>query len=157
VLALGTREPRKNLAALVQACRGMQLVIIGQPGWMEGDYENAILIEDADRNERAIALSAASVLAYPSLLEGFGFPPLEAMACGTPVVAGATSSLFETVGDAGILVDPYRIDQLASALTAVLQDPGLRSRLVAKGYERAARFSWQRTAAQTLEQLRMVY
>lgn len=156
ILALGTREPRKNLAALVRACP-VQLVIIGQRGWMEGEYGNAILIEDADQKERAIALSAASVLAYPSLLEGFGFPPLEAMACGTPVVAGATSSVVEMVGDAGVLVDPYSVDAISAALTAVLYDPGLRSLLVAKGYERASRCTWSSAAHHTLEQLRMVY
>lgn len=101
-------------------------------------------------------LSAASVLAYPSLMEGFGFPPLEAMACGTPVVAGATSSVIEIVGDAGILVDPHHVNALAGALKAVAQDAILRSCLVAKGYERAARFSWQKAAEQTLEQLRSV-
>lgn len=156
VLAIGTREPRKNLAALVRACP-VQLVIMGRPGWMEGSYGDAILIEDADRDERAIALSAASVLAYPSLMEGFGFPPLEAMACGTPVVAGATSSVIETVGDAGLLVDPHRIDDIAVALTSFLSDPGLRSRFIARGYERASHFSWTTAAQRTLEQLRMVY
>lgn len=157
VLALGTREPRKNLQALVRACRGIQLVIAGQRGWGEGGYGDAILLEDVDHTERSLLLSAASVLAYPSLLEGFGFPPLEAMACGTPVVAGATSSVMEMVGDAGVLVDPYSVDALAAALAAVAQDSGLRSRLVAKGYERASRFAWSTTAQHTLEQLRMVY
>jgi glycosyltransferase involved in cell wall biosynthesis len=156
VLALGTREPRKNLSALVQACP-VPLVIIGQRGWMEGEYGNTICIEDADQKERVIALSAASVLAYPSLFEGFGFPPLEAMACGTPVVVGATSSIIETVGDAGLLVDPYNVGGMTVALSAVLEDAGLRSRLVAKGYERASCFSWNTAAQSTLEQLRVVY
>lgn len=166
ILALGTREPRKNLPALVRAWRivrrdpmfeHMQLVIAGQRGWGEEEYGDAILLENIDRTERPLMLSAASVLAYPSLLEGFGFPPLEAMACGTPVVAGATSSVIETVGDAGLLVDPYHVDELAVALAAVLQDPGVRSRLVAKGYERTSHFSWTTAAQNTLEQLCMVY
>ncbi len=119
-------------------------------------YGNAIVLDGVDPKERSILLSAASVLAYPSLLEGFGFPPLEAMACGTPVVAGATSSVIEMVGDAGLLVDPYRVDHLTEALTSVLNDAGLRSRLIAKGYDRAAHFSWQHAAQLTLEQLRSV-
>lgn len=175
VLATGTREPRKNLPALVAAwdvlrrregMQNMQLVIAGQPGWMEKELVQAVratrasgmvkFIDRVDREERPLLLSAASVLAYPSLLEGFGFPPLEAMACGTPVVAGATSSVAEVIGDAGLLADPYRVDGLTVALEAILCDAGLRSRLVAKGYERATRFSWPDTARQTLQQLRSV-
>ncbi|MCC6405442.1 MAG: glycosyltransferase family 4 protein [Candidatus Yanofskybacteria bacterium] len=175
ILALGTREPRKNLPALVRAwdalrrrgdMRRVDLVLVGQDGWLEGPLYEAIrtskdphrvrFVGPIDAQDRACALSAASVLAYPSLLEGFGFPPLEAMACGTPVVASATSSLIEVVGDAGILVDPYRVDGLAGALEAVLQDAGLRSRMAAKGYERAARFTWSTAAERTLAVLRSV-
>ncbi|MCC6934633.1 MAG: glycosyltransferase family 4 protein [Candidatus Yanofskybacteria bacterium] len=170
VLALGTREPRKNLVALVKAWDAMQsrgavpradLVLLGPDGWREDALWRAIratkeprrvhCIGPADAYDRACALSAASVLAYPSLLEGFGFPPLEAMACGTPVVVGATSSLFEVVGDAGILVDPYRVDSLTRALEAVLGDAGLRSHLAAKGFERATHFTWRRAAEETLK------
>ncbi len=175
VLAMGTREPRKNLPALVVAWDALRreeelqnthLIIAGQPGWMERELTHAIgatrapglirFIEQIDRQERSLILSAASVLAYPSFLEGFGFPPLEAMACGTPVVASATSSVAEIIGDAGLLVDPYRVDGLVAALEAVLLDPGLRSRLVAKGYERVTRFSWPNTARQTLQELSSV-
>ncbi len=175
VLALGTREPRKNLPALVVAwdalrrregMHDLQLVIAGQSGWMEDELTKAIratrapgmvrLLDGISRDERPLILSAASVLAYPSLLEGFGFPPLEAMACGTPVVASATSSVAEVIGDAGLLVDPYRVDGLTTALESAVGDAGLRSRLVAKGYERVARFSWSDTARQTLQQIRSV-
>ncbi len=168
ILALGTREPRKNLPALVRAwditrkdpsCGGLQLVLAGPRGWMERDLHRAVaatsapsdvhFIEHIDRSECALLLSAASLLAYPSLMEGFGFPPLEAMACGTPVVASATSSLFETVGDAGVLVDPYRVDALARALIAVHADADLRQRLVARGYEHAHEYSWERAAEAT--------
>lgn len=175
ILALGTREPRKNLPALVTAwdilrrgegMQDVQLIIAGQPGWMEQELMRAVrvtrapgmvkFIDPVERAERPLLLSAASVLVYPSLLEGFGFPPLEAMACGTPVVAGATSSVAEVIADAGLLVDPYRVDGLVHALEAVLLDAGLRSRLVARGYERVARFSWSDAARQTLQQLRSV-
>lgn len=172
ILALGTREPRKNLPALVAAwdtlrrgegMQGIELVIAGQSGWMEQELMRAVratrapgmvkFIERVERTERPMILSAASVLVYPSLLEGFGFPPLEAMACGTPVVAGATSSVAEVIADAGLLVDPYRVDGLVAALEAVLLDAGLRSRLIARGYERVARFSWPDTARQTLQEI----
>jgi glycosyltransferase involved in cell wall biosynthesis len=175
VLALGTREPRKNLPSLIrawdiarrhQSVRSTHLVLAGQSGWKEGELRRAIasvhapqdihIIDDVDRHERQILLSAASVLVYPSLMEGFGFPPLEAMACGTPVIASATSSLIETVGDAGILVDPYRVDGIAMAIRSLMTDAGLRSRLVARGYEQSRRFSWQRAAEQTLSEINAV-
>lgn len=175
VLALGTREPRKNLPALIAAwdtvrrlpdLQNLQLIIAGQAGWMEEELSRAVCatrapgmvkyIEQFEPSERAPLLSAASVLAYPSLLEGFGFPPLEAMACGTPVVAGATSSVAEVIGDAGLLVDPYRVDGLAHALESILSDARLRSRMITKGYERVAAFSWTETARQTLNHIRSV-
>lgn len=175
ILALGTREPRKNLLALILAwdilrrrygMHDMHVVISGEPGWKEREFFSAIramrafdkvhVLGRTTREERPCILSAASVLAYPSFFEGFGFPPLEAMVCGTPVVAGATSSVAEIVGDAGVLVDPYHIHSIAAALAEIVSDAGLRSRLIAKGYERVMHFSWQKTAEQTLEQIRSV-
>lgn len=172
ILALGTREPRKNLPALVRAwdlLRGedgthdVQLVIAGSPGWGERELTDAVrathapgMVKFLDRiepAERPHLLSCASLLAYPSLLEGFGFPPLEAMACGTPVIASATSSVAEVVGEAGLLTDPYRVDGLLEALRSVFRDAGLRSRLIAKGYERASNYSWDAAARQTLQQI----
>lgn len=176
IVALGTREPRKNLPALVRAwdaarripsLRGIHLVIAGQRGWGEGALRRAVrsvhaprdvhFIDDLQRFERSLLLSAASALVYPSLMEGFGFPPLEAMACGTPVIVSATSALVEVVGDAGLLVDPYHIDDIALALTSVLTDAGLRSRLISRGYERAGVFSWKTTAQETLDTLHSVF
>ena len=86
-------------------------------------------------------------------MEGFGFPPLEAMACGTPVIASATSSLIETVGGAGLLVDPYRIDSIALAMRELTTDAGLRSRLIARGYERAQAYTWERAAEATYREI----
>ena len=94
---------------------------------------------------------AAEALVFPSLYEGFGLPALEAMACGTPVITSKTSSLPEVVGDAAVLIDPANVDELAGAITHVMSDQGLREHLVAAGPSRAAGFSWQRTAEQTLD------
>jgi len=98
----------------------------------------------------------AQVLVLPSVYEGFGLPPLEAMACGTPVIAANVSSLPEVVGDAGILVDPTATDELTVAIWRALSDQALRQELIAKGYRRAACFSWERAARETLELYRRV-
>ncbi|MBP6885721.1 MAG: glycosyltransferase family 4 protein [Candidatus Pacebacteria bacterium] len=175
ILALGTREPRKNLPALVRAwdvarrhpsCQDMQLVLAGHAGWMESELTAAIqatqsphaihVIEDIVAEEHAAMLSAASILAYPSLMEGFGFPPLEAMACGTPVIASATSSLFETLGDAAILVNPYRVNDITAAIIALQSDSSLRARCVLRGAQRAHAHRWENAAQSTLEVLTSV-
>jgi glycosyltransferase involved in cell wall biosynthesis len=88
---------------------------------------------------------------YPSLYEGFGIPALEAMSCGTPVIASNTSSIPEVVGDAGILFNPESSDDLADILMSVLDNPLERDRLIARGLKRSAMFSWDRTVAQTLD------
>jgi glycosyltransferase involved in cell wall biosynthesis len=161
VLAIGTAEPRKDLPALVHAFDrlarahpDLALVLAGPPGWGEAALEAAV--------SRAVAkgrvvrtgwlepvvltalLRGASVLAYPSLYEGFGFPPLEAMAAGVPVVATRAGSLPEILGDGALLVDVGDHDGLAEALDLVLGDAALRRRLTAAGATRAASFSWER-------------
>ncbi|MBA7626717.1 Alpha-maltose-1-phosphate synthase [subsurface metagenome] len=88
---------------------------------------------------------------YPSLYEGFGLPPLEAMACGTPVITSNTSSLPEVVGDAGIMTDPYNVDGLANAMHEVLTNDGLSEDMIKKGLKRAKMFSWEKTAKETLK------
>ena len=156
-LFVGTLEPRKNLARLIQA-RSMvrdkvpPLVIAGRHGW--GDmisFPPDIIRLDHIAQEHLPALySAATAFIWPSLMEGFGLPPLEAMACGTPVLTSNTSSLPEVVGDAAIKVDPLAVDALADGMVALAQDDALGERLRRKGLERAAGFTWRSTAEKTV-------
>lgn len=95
--------------------------------------------------------SMAEVLVYPSIYEGFGLPPLEAMACGCPVIASNTSSLPEVVGDAGILINPYDVEALKQAILSVIRDDALRNLLRDRGLERAKMFSWEKTAKEVLK------
>ena len=170
VLAFGTQEPRKNLAGLIAAFEriiaqqrfaDVELVIAGPRGWLmrpltrlaatSSARTRITFIGPVRTDERALLLSSASLLAYPSFFEGFGFPPLEAMACETPVVAAANSALFETVADAGILVDAYAPDRLAAAIAAVLDDAALAGELRKRGKTHAATFTWAQAARQTLD------
>jgi glycosyltransferase involved in cell wall biosynthesis len=101
--------------------------------------------------------TGALAFVFPSLYEGFGLPPLEAMACGTPVVASNVSSLPEVVGDAALLVDPYNVEELAEAMYRVLTEQELHEQLRRKGLERAQLFSWEETARKTLKVYEEVY
>jgi len=171
ILYVGSERPRKNLGRLFQAfarLKGdfpeLKLVKIGAPG-RSGKYRSdvmrqldslgitrdTIFVGHISELELAHYYSSAALLAYPSLYEGFGLPPLEAMACGCPVVTSNTSSLPEVVGEAGIMVDPYDTDSLAQAMRQVLTDDKLRDDMVRKGLERSRSFSWERAAEQTLE------
>jgi glycosyltransferase involved in cell wall biosynthesis len=98
----------------------------------------------------------AAVFVFPSLYEGFGLPPLEAMACGTPVVTSNLSSMPEVTGDAAVLVDPYDVDSIVDGMERVLRDPALSAQLRAKGIARAREFSWERSVARTHELYREV-
>jgi glycosyltransferase involved in cell wall biosynthesis len=163
VLALGTVEPRKDLPTLVAAFDAvaagdgdLRLVVAGPDGWGVDAYQAAVdAAHHADRvvrlgwvepPARAGLLAGASAFAYPSLYEGFGYPPLEAMSVGVPVVATTAGSLPEVLGDAAVLVAPRDTDALAGALAEVLTDAGVRDALVARGRERVARYSWDRCA-----------
>ena len=166
LLFLGTIEPRKNIGRLLDAVMKAgadvgPLVLAGADGW--GNDELRPRIADLARQGRVRPLGyvpealrppllgGARAFLYPSLYEGFGLPPLEAMACGTPVVTSAVSSLPEVVGDAALLIDPLDVDGLAGAIRRLWNDEGLRRDLRARGLARAREFSWERTARLTLE------
>ncbi len=165
-LFVSTIEPRKNLATLLRALvhvrqtHDVELAVVGGRGWL---YEPTLallhhlgldpyvrLLGTVPNEELPALYSGSIALVYPSLYEGFGLPPLEAMACGAPVVASNAACLPEIIGDAGLLVDPRDDVALANAMLHVLEDTALRDNLVAAGYARAARFSWRQTALETL-------
>lgn len=159
VLTLGTVEPRKNLPRLVAAFdavagghRDVRLVVAGAPGWDAGAFERArtaspnreriLHLGYVGPAERADLMAGATLFAFPSLYEGFGFPPLEAMAAGVPVVASVAGSLPEVLGDAAALVEPTDTDALAGALEQVLHDPDRAAELTRLGRLRARIYSW---------------
>jgi glycosyltransferase involved in cell wall biosynthesis len=161
VLALGTVEPRKNLPRLVaafdlEAARdcNLRLVVAGPDGWGTEAFtesvrkarhrDRVLRLGYVDDPVRADLLAGARVLAYPSLDEGFGHPPLEAMRAGVPVVAARAGSLPEVLGDAALLVDPSSPTAIADALHAANTDDDTRAQLVAAGHDRVARYTWSR-------------
>ncbi len=165
-LFLGTIEPRKNVACLVEAyaqlapALDIDLVIAGRRGWKFGalfrQIEAAGLTERVwlpgriDDNDLPAVYSCADAFVWPTLYEGFGLPPLEAMACGTPVISSDIGVIEEVLGDAAMLVDPASPDQVADAMRRVAASEELRENLAKRGVERARLFRWERTAEQTL-------
>jgi glycosyltransferase involved in cell wall biosynthesis len=115
-----------------------------------GLRENVTSLGYVEDEDLPLLYGGARVFLYPSLHEGFGLPPLEAMACGTPVIAGRSGSLPEVLGDGALWVDPYDVDAIADGMTRLLTDEALRAELVARGFARARLFSWRTTAATTL-------
>ncbi|HQR54143.1 MAG TPA: glycosyltransferase family 1 protein [Burkholderiales bacterium] len=174
VLGVGTLEPRKNLEAIVHAYSAMPesyrrtypLVLVGAKGWLTSGLEAALrpLVDKGHAlplgyvSDQSLAAlySSAHVLVYPSLYEGFGLPPLEAMASGTPVIASSRASLPEVVGDAGVLIDPASVDDLRSALERLNGDDQHWQALAEAGLQRAKGFSWARCARQTQDVYRKV-
>ncbi|SRR6266545_3427140 len=176
ILAIGVIEPRKNLSLLMDAFAllkqrrigppDLKLVLAGGKGWLvDGILEHHaasplqqdMLMPGFISDDLLPAVySAADVLAYPSLYEGFGLPILEAMACGTPVVASRASCLPEVAEGAAVMVDPDDVEDLAGALEQALTEPDLRARLIERGHERAAEYTWQRAAERLLDVYRHV-
>jgi glycosyltransferase involved in cell wall biosynthesis len=165
VLYAGNIKPHKNLARLIAAFGllkrrsghdDLKLLIIGDEVNRYASLRRSVEAAGVRQDVRffgfvpdhtlAALYRLAAVFAFPSLYEGFGLPPLEAMACGTPVVTSRISSLPEVVGDAAVLVDPYSVEDIAGALERVLGDEALRASLVTRGRARAQAFSWERSA-----------
>jgi glycosyltransferase involved in cell wall biosynthesis len=168
ILFVGTFEPRKNVTGLLAAFRMLvdrdasapSLVIAGRRGWLFDEtldhvrrlgLRERVIFLDAPRDEDMVALyNGAIALVLPSHYEGFGLPVLEAMACGTPTIISNRGSLPEIAGDASLVVDPDDAGALAGALDSVWRDPRLRAALHQKGLARAATFTWERCARETL-------
>ena len=171
ILALGSIQPRKNLVRLINAYAALrnnrtgltlpQLVLAGKRGWLETETIRAAKQSDASKDilfvgyvpetDLPALYSGALCFAYPSYFEGFGLPVVEAMLCGTPVIAGNLTSLPEVVGSAGVLVDPFDEAAIAEGLAELIENPDYRAQLRAKGLERAKTFSWKTTARLTLQ------
>lgn len=168
ILYVGSERPRKNLGRLFEAFAilkeefpDLKLLKVGPVGRYDTyrrDSEKKLVrlgitrdvgfIDYVSEQDLVSYYCSAALLAYPSLYEGFGLPPLEAMACGCPVVTSNASSIPEVVGDAGILVDPYNVQALAQAMKRVLTDSKLRDDMVRKGFEQSKKFSWEKAAEQ---------
>ena len=168
ILHVGTLEPRKNIMGLIWAFNilkaqigyeDVELVLIGKEGWQFQDiyretqkspYKSNIKYIGHITDDLASYYGLATVCVCPSFFEGFGFPALEAMACGTPIIASANSSLPEVIGDAGLLINPYNISEIAKALQIVLSEPAIHSQMIKKGLVQAEKFKWEDAARQTL-------
>ena len=174
VLAVGTLEPRKNLPGLLKAYRLLldgdvttaPLALVGGKGWPYDEVFDLVdvlrlgnhvrFLHDVPDADLPALYNGAGVLATPSFYEGFGLPALEAMACGTPVVVADRASLPEVVGEAGLLVDPDEPEDIARALSRVLTDESLRSRMQKLGLVQAGNFTWERAGQATLAVYRQV-
>lgn len=169
ILFVGTLEPRKNVLRLLEAHRMLQkmgvkripLVLAGHRGWKSEQIVNTIREGMAEgsvhwlgyvpRDELPILYNLCRIFVYPSLYEGFGFPPLEAMACGAPVITSRNSSLSEVAGDAALLVDPLDVEALASTMARLIEDRALRDQMRHKGLEHARKYNWEETARLTMD------
>jgi glycosyltransferase involved in cell wall biosynthesis len=168
ILSLGRLNPRKNLVSLANAFNRLkseknlthQLVIAGRDDYRatktigsirnEGGHD-VVLTGFVEEGDLPALYQGADIFIYPSLFEGVGLPVLEAMAAGVPVIASKTSSLPEMVGDSGIVVDPLSVDEIAQAIWRLVSDENLKEEYRRKGRKRAAEFSWESTAGETLK------
>jgi glycosyltransferase involved in cell wall biosynthesis len=174
ILFVGTIEPKKNLPTLIRAFQSLieqykaeaDLVIVGKAGWLYDDVYR--LVEELGLSERVHFLgrvptadlphlyNASQLLVLPSYYEGFGLPPLEAMACGVPVIVSDTSAMPEAVGDAALRVAPEDDEGFTVAMWRLLTDDALRADMISKGLKRVKSFSWERAARETLEVYRKI-
>lgn len=176
ILFLGTIEPRKNIIGVVRAYEALQkqarknnigeilrykLVIAGESGWKNeeifAEINNSACKKDirvvnfVEDDDKPYLYNLSSLFVYASFFEGFGFPPLEAQACGVPVITSNNSSLPEIVGDAAVMIDPDKPDEIYRAMREILTDSGLYETLRAKGLRQSATFNWKKTAEETLK------
>ena len=168
LLYVGSRKPHKNLPRLLQAYsisgvrNEIRLLLSGEPDQQIVGEINRLGLEDSvyfrdlsDDGELSNAYRGATAFVFPSLYEGFGLPPLEAMACGVPVLTSNVCALPEVVGDAAILVDPLSVEDIAGGLRALVEDSAQRTRLREKGLVRSKAFSWEETVRRTSRALHM--
>jgi len=175
ILYLGTIEPRKNIVGVIQAYNSLQkfvshekvknlaeykLVIAGSSGWLSEkifaevekskNKENIQIIDFIEDTDKEYVFNLASLFAYPSFFEGFGFPPLEAMKCGVPVIVSNSSSLPEVVGRGGIMIDPNKPDEIFEAMKEILINPEFKNELIRRGIDRAQEFDWNNSVREFL-------
>ncbi len=170
ILYLGTIEPRKNIPLLIRTFNALksnsrfgdwQLIIAGRLGWLYGEvlrlaesspYREDIVFKGAVSSaERVELYNSAKMFVFPSFFEGFGFPPIEAQACGCPVIAANRTSLPEVLGESAVYTDPWKIDQLVEQMSQLAENQVLRDSLIKRGLANADRFRWQKSALETLK------
>jgi len=171
ILYIGNLEPRKNIEGIIEAydlfveknphLRDYFLVLAGGRGWKYGNIfktwqrsknkKNIHFLGYIDDQDKVFLYNMASLFVFPSFYEGFGFPPLEAFGCGVPVITSASSSLTEVVRDGAVLIDPYNIKEISTAMETVLSDDQLQKKLINKGHQIASSFSWNKTFERYLD------
>lgn len=173
ILSVGTLEPRKNIISLLKAfvkvhrkIKDMKLVLVGSKGWLYEEVftkvnnmeirDNIVYTGYVEQQHMSVLYSGAEVFVYPSIYEGFGLPPLEAMSCGVPVVVSNTSSLPEVVGGAGAYCNPHDIDSISGAILSILNSDEIRKDLIYKGLKQCEKFSWEKTADNVIDLYRQI-
>ncbi|MEA3225822.1 MAG: glycosyltransferase family 1 protein [Planctomycetota bacterium] len=165
VLSVGSRDPRKNVPRLLKAWeaipanlkRGLKLVIAGGSGSgfareVLGDVpRDVVFLGYVAEQDLASLYARAAIFVYPSIYEGFGFPPLEAMACKTPVIVSNAASLPEICGDAALYCDPFNVESIAEKIIELLDDPSMQEQLSGKGLERVKEFTWRKAATKLIQ------